>query len=215
MPASPTARSRVRRVPRRASYDRRRIEEILDAGLVAHLSFVHDGHPFAIPMLYARVGTVVYLHGSAASRLVRTVALGAPVCLTVTLIDGLVLARSAFNHSMNYRSVVVLGQARLVEPEEERLEALAKFTERMVPGRFTDVRAPSRQELKATRVLALPLDEASAKVRSGPPVDLKEDYERATWAGVIPLRTVALEPEPDARLAEGIKQPEYVRCWSR
>src|SRR3954469_7729956 len=165
--AAPTDRVRVRRTPKRALYDRAEIDAILDEALVCHLGFVHEGQPYVIPTLHARAGDVVYVHGSAASRAVRTLAAGAPACLTVTLVDGLVLARSAFHHSMNYRSVVVLGQARLVEGDAERVEALRAFTERLIPGRWDEVRPPSRQELKGTQVLAMDVDEASAKLRAG------------------------------------------------
>jgi hypothetical protein len=166
-----------------------------------------------IPTLHARVDDVVYVHGSAASRAIMTAGRGLPVCLTATLLDGLVLARSAFHHSMNYRSVVVLGQARYVEGPDERLAALEAFTERLVPGRWGEVRPPTRQELKGTRVLALPLDEASAKVRSGGPVDDDEDYALDVWAGVVPLALAAGEPEPDERLAPGIAPSETVTAW--
>jgi hypothetical protein len=166
-----------------------------------------------IPTLHARVGDEVYLHGSAASRMVTQLGTGVPACLTVTLIDGLVLARSAFNHSMNYRSVVVLGRARMVEGAEERAAALEAFTERLVPGRWDEVRPPTHQELKGTRVLAMTLDEASAKVRDGGPVDDAEDYDSDAWAGVVPLRLTPGEPEPDARLRAGIAVPPSVDGW--
>ena len=211
--AAPSQRTRVRRVPARGSYDRETIDAILDEALISHLGFVHHDKPVVIPMLHARIGDVLYLHGSSASRLMRTLASGAPVCATATLIDGLVLARSAFHHSVNYRSVVVLGQARLVEPEEERLRALELLTGRLVPDRWPEVRAPSRQELKGTKVLSLPLDEASAKVRTGPPVDDEEDYALPTWAGVLPIRTVVGDPEPDPRLAPGLAVPDHVARW--
>jgi hypothetical protein len=213
MSAAPSDRSRVRRVPARAHYDRATIDAILDEALVAHLGFAVDGQPYVIPTLHARVDDVVYVHGSAASRAIMTAGRGLPVCLTATLLDGLVLARSAFHHSMNYRSVVVLGQARYVEGPDERLAALEAFTERLVPGRWGEVRPPTRQELKGTRVLALPLDEASAKVRSGGPVDDDEDYALDVWAGVVPLALAAGEPEPDERLAPGIAPSETVTAW--
>jgi hypothetical protein len=200
-------------VPARAHYDRATIDAILDEALVAHLGFAVDGQPYVIPTLHARVDDVVYVHGSAASRAIMTAGRGLPVCLTATLLDGLVLARSAFHHSMNYRSVVVLGQARYVEGPDERLAALEAFTERLVPGRWGEVRPPTRQELKGTRVLALPLDEASAKVRSGGPVDDDEDYALDVWAGVVPLALAAGEPEPDERLAPGIAPSETVTAW--
>ena len=203
----------MRRVPARAAYDRETIDAILDEALVAHLGFAVEGQPYVIPTLHARVGDTVYVHGSAASRLIRTLAGGAPACLTVTLLDGLVLARSAFHHSMNYRSVVVLGQARPVEGADERVAALEAFTERLTAGRWAEVRPPSRQELKGTRVLAMTLDEASAKVRAGGPVDDDEDYTLDVWAGVIPLRMVQEPPQPDARLRAGIEPSEAVTGW--
>lgn len=211
--AAPSARSRIRRVPARADYSRDTIDAILDEALVAHLGFEIEGQPYVIPTLHARVGDVVYIHGSAASRAVRALSGGVQACLTVTLVDGLVLARSAFHHSMNYRSVVVLGEARPVEGPDERLRALEAFTERLVPGRWDEVRPPTPQELKGTRVLALTLDEASAKVRTGPPVDDDEDYELDVWAGVIPLAQRAGAPEPDPKLRPGIEPSEAVRSW--
>jgi uncharacterized protein len=211
---APSERSRIRRAPSRADYDRATIDAILDEALVAHLGFAVDGQPYVIPTLHARSGDTVYVHGSAASRMVRTLAAGTPACLTVTLLDGLVLARSAFHHSMNYRSVVVLGRARLVEGDAERREALRVFTERLVPGRWDEVRPPSRQELKGTRVLALTLDEASAKLRRGGPVDDDEDYALDVWAGVVPLTLERGTPEPDERLRDGIVPSDSVQAWA-
>jgi uncharacterized protein len=214
MAATKTPRSRVRRVPARGVYDRESIDAILDEALVAHLGFVHDGHPFVIPMLHARVGDLVYIHGSSASRTVRTLTSGLPASLTVTLVDGVVLARSAFHHSVNYRSVVVLGHATPVEGPDERLLALEALTERLVPGRWAEVRPPSRKELKATRVLAMTLDESSAKVRTGPPVDDDEDYELPVWAGVIPMETVAGPPIPDPLAPDGVAPSRAVTTWT-
>src|SRR4051812_5904907 len=199
---APSARSRVRRAPARADYDRATIDAVLDEALIGHLGFAVDGQPYVIPTLHARVGDEVYVHGSAASRMVTMLGAGLPACLTVTLVDGLVLARSAFNHSMNYRSVVVLGQARFVEGPEERARALEAFTERLIPGRWAECRPPTRQELKGTRVLALTLDEASAKVREGGPVDDADDYASDHWAGVVPLRITPGAVQPDARLRD-------------
>jgi uncharacterized protein len=213
MATAPTDRTRVRRVPQRGTYERETVEAILDETLVSHVGFVHEGQPVVIPTLHARLGDRLYLHGSAASRMLRTLARGVPVCATATLVDGLVLARSAFHHSVNYRSVVVFGQATLVEPEEERLRALELFTEKLVPGRWADVRPPTRQEMKGTKVLSLPLDEASAKVRTGPPIDDDEDYELSVWAGVLPLRTEVASPQPDPRLDPAIETPGYVAGW--
>ena len=212
---APSTRTRVRRVPNRADYSRSTIDAILDEALIAHLGFAVDGQPYVIPTLHARVGEVVYVHGSSASRAIRGLTGGLSACLTVTLLDGLVLARSAFHHSMNYRSVVVLGEARPVEGPGERLRALEAFTERLVPGRWGEVRPPTPQELKGTRVLAFDLDEASAKVRTGPPVDDDEDYERDVWAGVIPLALVAGPPAPDPKLTPGIEPSHAVRSWGR
>ncbi len=201
-------------MPARACYDRDAIDAILDEALVGHLGFVHEGQPYAIPTLQARVGDEVYFHGSAASRTIRALGAGAPACLTVTLLDGLVLARAAVHHSVNYRSVVVLGTARPVEGLSERMRAVRAFTERLIPGRWDEVRPPTAKELKAIEVLALPLDEASAKVRSGPPLDDEEDYELAAWAGVIPLQIDAAAPLPDPRLASGIALSAAVRTWT-
>jgi nitroimidazol reductase NimA-like FMN-containing flavoprotein (pyridoxamine 5'-phosphate oxidase superfamily) len=212
MPSAPTDRTRVRRVPQRGQYERETIDAILDETLISHVGFVHDGAPVVIPTLHARLGDRLYLHGSAASRMLRTLEQGVPVCATATLVDGLVLARSAFHHSVNYRSVVVFGTARLVEPEE-RVNALELFTEKLVPGRWPEVRHPTRQELKGTKVLSLPLDEASAKVRTGAPIDEDEDYDLPVWAGVLPLRTVADPPQPDPRLDPEIETPAYVAGW--
>ncbi len=213
MATAPSQRTRVRRVPARADYERATIDAILDEALIGHLGFAVDGQPYVIPTLQARVGDVVYLHGSTASRAVRALTAGTPACLTVTLTDGLVLARSAFHHSMNYRSAVVLGQARAISDPAQTLLALEAFTEKMVPGRWDEVRAPNRKELKATRVLAMTLDEASAKVRTGGPVDDDEDYELDVWAGVIPMGLAAGEPVGDPRLAPGIEPGETVRRW--
>jgi uncharacterized protein len=213
MATAPTDRTRVRRTPQRGAYERDTIEAILDETLISHVGFVHDAHPVVIPTLHARLGDRLYLHGSAASRMLRTLLRGVPVCVTATLVDGLVLARSAFHHSVNYRSVVVFGEATAVEPEEERLKALELFTEKLVPGRWAEVRPPTRQELKGTKVLSLPLDEASAKLRSGPPIDDEEDYEMPVWAGVLPLGTEVAEPQPDPRLDPAIETPGYVAAW--
>ena len=213
MASAPSKRSRIRRAPARADYERETIEAILDEGLVAHVAVVVDGQPFVIPTLHARVGDEVYVHGSTASRLVKALAAGTPACLTVTLLDGLVLARSAFHHSMNYRSVVVLGQARLVEGEEERMTAMHAFTERLVPGRWEEARPPSRKEMKATQVLALSLAEASAKLRTGGPVDDEEDYALDVWAGHVPLRMAVGAPVPDPRMEAGTTESGALRDW--
>ena len=211
-PASP--RTRLRRAPQRGRHDRATIDAILDEALVCHLGFTDaEGQPFVVPTLHARVGEVVYVHGSAASRAVRTLAGGARACLTATLVDGLVLARSAFHHSVNFRSVVVLGELRDVPRADERLRALEAFTESLLPGRWGVVRPPDPQELKGTRVLALDLREASAKVRAGAPVDDEADLALDVWAGVLPLTTVAGAAEPDEHVAAGTPVPEHVATW--
>jgi uncharacterized protein len=209
-----TPRVRVTRVPKRGVYDREQIDAILDEALVCHVGFVHDAQPYVIPMLHARVGGVVYVHGSTASRLVRTLADGAPCSLTATVLDGIVLARSAFHHSANFRSATVLGRAAVVASDEEKLRALEAFSEHLLPGRWQHVRPPNRKELKATQVLALALDEASAKVRSGPPADDDEDMDRDVWAGVLPLELQALAPLPDPQLAATIALPAHVAGWN-
>lgn len=210
---APTPRTKVRRLPARAAYEREAVNAILDEALVAHLGFVQDGQPYVIPTLHARVGDRLYIHGSAASRTIRTLAGGAPVCLTATLLDDLVLARSAVHHSVNYRSVVVFGTATPVEGPDERMRALEVFTERMVPGRWHEVRPPSPQELKAVRVLSMSLDEASAKVRNGPPLDDEDDYALPVWAGTIPLSLTRGEPIPDPKLSAAIEPSAVVREW--
>jgi nitroimidazol reductase NimA-like FMN-containing flavoprotein (pyridoxamine 5'-phosphate oxidase superfamily) len=201
-------------MPARANYDRATIDAILDEALVAHVGFAVEGQPYVIPTLHARVGDSVYFHGSSASRTVRALAAGAPMCLTVTLLDGLVLARSAVHHSVNYRSVVVFGQATAVEDMDERMAAIEAFTERLLPGRWSEVRPPTAKELKAIQVLELPLTEASAKLRSGPPLDDEEDYALDTWAGVIPLRMLAGAPVDDARLTDGISPSQAALQWA-
>lgn len=199
-----TERNRVHRLPARASHERDTVHAILDAALVCHLGFVADGQPFVIPTLHARDGDRVLVHGSSKSRTLAALAGGAEVCLTVTLIDGLVLARSAFHHSVNYRSVTVFGRASVIGDDAGKLAALRAFTERLCPGRWDEVRAPNGSEIKATMVLSLPLDESVAKVRTGPPLDDPEDMQWPVWAGVVPLETVARAPLPDAQLAAGM-----------
>jgi hypothetical protein len=201
-------------MPARADYEREAIEAILDEALVAHVGFSVEEEPYVIPTLHARVGENVYFHGSSASRTVRALAAGAQMCLTVTLLDGLVLARSAVHHSVNYRSVIVLGQATAIEEPVEKMAAIEAFTERLVPGRWDEARSPTAKELKAIQVLSLPLGEASAKLRTGPPVDDEEDYALDTWAGVVPLRMVAGAPIPDKRLADGIAVSPAARAWT-
>jgi nitroimidazol reductase NimA-like FMN-containing flavoprotein (pyridoxamine 5'-phosphate oxidase superfamily) len=205
-----TERTTLKRLPKRGSFERRTVYDILDEGFVCHVAFVSDGHPVVIPTAYGRVGDTLYLHGARASRMLKALGAGADVCVNITLVDGLVLARSAFHHSINYRSVVVFGRARVVESDEEKMEALLAFMEHVVPGRWDEVREPSKQELDATLVLSLALDEASAKVRTGPPIDDEEDYELPIWAGVLPLRVDAGEPISDPRLLEGTEPPSWL-----
>ena len=212
---TPTARTQVKRLPKRAAYDRDIVFKILDEAFVCHVGFVADGQPFVIPTNFGRSGETIYLHGSAASRMLRTLGEGVPVCVTVTLTDGLVLARSAFHHSVNYRSVVVLGTARLVEDASEKMEALRLFTEHIMKGRWEEIRWPTEQELKATTVLALPLLEVSAKVRTGGPIDDDEDYSLPVWAGVLPLPLVPALPIADARLKAGTAVPTYMKGYRR
>src|SRR6266850_5273339 len=204
-----TPRTTLKRLSQRGNYDRELIEQILDDGFICHVGFAVDGQPFVIPTGYARVGDSLVIHGSQASRMLRTVGQGIDVCVTVTLIDGLVLARSAFHHSMNYRSVVVFGRATVIEDPDPKVAALRALSEHMIPGRWDDVREPSERELQQTTVLSLPLTEASAKVRTGPPLDEEEDYELSVWAGVIPVRLVAEPPVHDARLSANSEVPKY------
>jgi hypothetical protein len=211
----PSDRVRLRRKRDRGSYDGDVIREILDEALIAHLGIVEDGQPFVIPTLHARCGDLVYCHGAVASRTLRALAAGAPACLTVSLIDGLVLARSAMHHSANYRSVVLVGDARLVEDSDEKKEALRAVVEHIVPGRWEDVRHPTGNELKATAVLAIAIEQASAKIRAGGPVDDEEDYVIETWAGVIPLRQQPGTPQADERLIAGIPTPAYASAYRR
>jgi nitroimidazol reductase NimA-like FMN-containing flavoprotein (pyridoxamine 5'-phosphate oxidase superfamily) len=212
---TPTGRTKLKRLPLRGRYEREVVNGILDEGFVCHVGFVADGQPFVIPTAYGRVGEVLYLHGARASRMLKALADGVDVCVTVTLVDGLVLARSAFHHSLNYRSVVVFGRARVVVAEEEKLTALHAFTEHVAPGRWAEVRPPTGAELDATLVLALQLTEASAKVRTGPPLDDEEDYALAVWAGELPLRLTAGTPVADPRLPAEIKPPAHVSRYKR
>ncbi len=208
----PTLRTRIVREPQRAVYDRDVIHQILDAAFLCHVGFVVDGQPFVIPTSFGRDGDVLYIHGSAASRMLRNLDQGVPVCITVTLLDGLVLARSVFNHSMNYRSVVVLGTATLVADLAEKLAALRALTEHIIPNRWDDSRQPNEKELKATSVLRIPIAECSAKVRVGPAVDDEEDYSFPTWAGVIPLETTVGAAIRDERCEQAF--PDYLKNYS-
>ena len=208
-----TERTQLRRLPERGAYDRTTVHAILDEGFICHVGFVVDGQPHVIPTGYVRVGETIYLHGSSGSRLgLRP---GMPVCVTITLLDGIVLARSAFHHSFQYRSVVVLGRTRLVTDPGEKDTALSALVEHFVPGRSTDVRPGDRRELAATAVLALPLEEVSAKVRTGDPKDEDQDYDLPYWAGILPLSLEPGRPIPDHRLKPGIPVPPYVNAWSR
>lgn len=210
---NPTKRSELRRIPARGSHDWEMISEILDACFLAHIGFCVDGQPFVIPTLYGRDGRKLYLHGSAASRMVRELESGVPACLTVTLVDGLVLARSAFDHSMNYRSVVAFGTARTIFDQAQKIESLRVISEHLIAGRWDDVRSPSETELKATAVLEFSIEEASSKTRTGPPVDDESDYGRPVWAGVLPLAIQSGSPIPDDNLAQGVTVPDYVRLY--
>jgi nitroimidazol reductase NimA-like FMN-containing flavoprotein (pyridoxamine 5'-phosphate oxidase superfamily) len=215
LPGPASERVRLRRKRERGSYDRAVVNAILDEALIAHLAVVHDGQPIAVPTLHARAGDVVYCHGSAASRTLRAIAAGAPVSLTVSLIDGLVLARSAMHHSANYRSVILMGRARLVQDPDELMAGFRAVVEHAVPGRWAEVRPPTQSELKATALLALPIEELSAKVRTGPPLDDEEDHALDAWAGVIPLKMTAGAPQPDPLLREGIGVPALASGYAR
>ena len=210
-----TNRTTLKRLPARGFYDRDLVHGILDEGFICHVGFVVDGQPIVIPTGYGRIGDKLYIHGSQASRMLRTLKTGVPACVTVTLVDGLVLARSAFHHSINYRSVVIFGNATVVDDAEEKSAALLAFSEHVIRGRWQDVREPTDQELKATTVLVLALAEVSAKVRTGPPIDDEDDYDLPVWAGVVPLRVVAGEPIPDPRLPDEIAAPDYALKYER
>jgi len=212
---TPTPRTTLKRLPRRGNFERELIYSILDEGLVCHVGFVQDNQPVVIPTAYGRAGAKLYIHGAKASRMMNVLRDGADVSVTVTLLDALVLARSAFHHSMNYRSVVIFGKVSEVLDREEKTEALRCFTEHIVKGRWADVRPPSKAELDGTTVLSLPLEEASAKVRTGPPLDDEEDYQLPVWAGVLQLRTKAGELVADPRLQDGIEPPTYLRQYGR
>jgi len=214
-PYTPTPRTRLVREAERAVYDREAAYRILDEGFLCHVGFVVDGQPFVIPTSYGRKDANLYIHGSAASRMLRQMKEAVPVCVTVTLLDGLVLARSIFNHSMNYRSVVVLGKATLVDDPGEKIEALRLLSEHIIPGRWADSRQPNERELKQTSVLRVPIDEFSAKVRQGPPIDDEADHSFPTWAGVVPLEMKTGLPIDDERLMEGQSVPEYARRYTR
>lgn len=208
---TPTARTQVRRIPQRGVYDKNEVYAILDEGYVCHVGFALDGQPYVVPTGYARLGDEILIHGSAASRMLRAMGDGVDVCVTVTLVDGFVFSRSAFHHSMNYRSVVMLGRARVLADPVEKMIALRRFTNHILPGRFEEVRPPSDAELKGTMVLALPLEEVSAKIRKGPPVEDEGDIERPVWAGVVPLRSQLGTPEPMENLVPGVPEIDRAR----
>jgi len=214
-PYTPTPRTRLVREAERAVYDREAAYRILDEGFLCHVGFVVDGQPFVIPTSYGRKDDTLFVHGSAASRMLRQLKESVPVCITVTLLDGLVLARSIFNHSMNYRSVVVLGKATLLDDPAEKIEALRLLSEHIIPGRWADSRQPNERELKATSVLRVPIDEFSAKVRQGPAIDDEEDYSFPTWAGVVPLEMFAGAPVSDSRLDPSREVPAYAKHYTR
>jgi uncharacterized protein len=210
-----TERNRIRRSPKRAQYEREGIYEILDEGLLCHVGFIQDNQPFVIPTLYARLDDVVILHGAKGSRLMKHLQAGNPVCVTVTLVDGLVLARSVFHHSMNYRSVVLFGTGQIVGANDDKLRALEALTDHIVRGRWQDARKPNRQEMDATTVVSITIDTASAKIRTGPPSDAEEDYTLPVWAGVLPIPSQAQPPIPDPRLNADIPVPDYVTNYDR
>jgi nitroimidazol reductase NimA-like FMN-containing flavoprotein (pyridoxamine 5'-phosphate oxidase superfamily) len=210
---NPTKRTELCRIPDRGSREWETINPILDAGFLAHIGFSVDGQPFVIPTLYGRDGARLYLHGSAVSRMLRELENGIPICVTVTLVDGLVLARSAFDHSMNYRSVVAFGTARKIADPTEKLKSLRVISEHLIAGRWEDVREPSEKELKATTVLEFSIEEASSKVRSGPPLDDESDFGLPVWAGVLPLEMKSGRPIPDDKLIKGVNLPDYIRRY--
>ena len=211
----PTDRTKLKRLPKRGVFERAGVYRILDEAFICHVGFIVNNQPFVIPTSYARIDDRLMIHGSAASRMMRNLSEEIDVCVTVTLVDGLVLARSAFHHSMNYRSVVVFGKAKIVTGEREKYEALKAFTEHIVPGRWESIRPPTKNELKGTTVLSLDLREASAKIRAGGPVDDEEDYALDVWAGVLPLSLTIGAPVADERLKNGIEVPSEVRNYSR
>lgn len=210
-----TSLNQIKRLPKRGEYDREAIYRILDEGLICHVGFLEGDQPFIIPTIHARVGEAVVLHGAKASRMLKHAQAGQAMCVTVTLVDGLVLARSVFHHSINYRSVVLFGRGEMIEAEEEKLRALEAVTEHIMPGRWQEARQPNRQELAATTVVKIPIDSASAKIRVGPPGDDEEDYALPIWAGVLPIQQQTLRPVSDPRLNDGIPVPEYVLTYDR
>lgn len=206
-----TERSRIRRIPKRGKYDRASVHQILDEGFLCHVGFAVEAQPFVIPTLYGRIGDAVFIHGSHISRLLKNLETGVKACVTVTLVDGLVLARSAFHHSMNYRSVVIFGTGRLVQEESEKLAALKAISDQILPHRWENARSPNEKELNVTSVIKIEIEEASAKIRAGGPVDDRPDYDLPIWAGVIPFEILHGTPVPDTELDENIKLPDYLK----
>ncbi|MBF0279892.1 MAG: pyridoxamine 5'-phosphate oxidase family protein [SAR324 cluster bacterium] len=211
----PGPQTKIKRIPERGSYEKESIYQILDEALICHVGIVQDGAPIVIPTIHARIGDQLVLHGAPASRLLKYIAGGNPVCVTVTLLDGLVLARSTFHHSMNYRSVVLMGSGKLVDDPQEKARFLDALVEHIIPGRSKEARGANEKELKATTVVSIPIEEASAKVRTGPPVDDEEDYSISVWAGVLPLKISAEAPVPDSGLVDGVQVPDYVSEYQR
>jgi nitroimidazol reductase NimA-like FMN-containing flavoprotein (pyridoxamine 5'-phosphate oxidase superfamily) len=212
---APSPRSRVKRLPKRAHYDRESVHAVLDAAFIAHIGYVIDGQPYVTPTSFWREGEHLYWHGSSASRMLRAQTAEIPVCLTVSHFDGLVLARSGFHHSINYRCVLAFGKARKIEDKEAKLKALEAFMQRLTPGRWAEARPPSAQELKATTVMTMEIEDAVAKIRTGPPVDDEPDYDLPIWAGVLPLATVAGQPIADERLKPGTPLPDYLKAFTQ
>ena len=210
-----TARNRIKRFPQRGHYDHETIYRILDEALICHVGFVENGQPYVIPINFARVEDHVVMHGAIASRLLKHVESGDPICVEVTIVDGLVLARSIFHHSVNYRSVVLFGKGRLIDDEQEKLAALKAITDHLIPGRWQDARRPNQKELNATRVVSIKINEASAKVRMGPPIDEQEDYALPVWAGVLPLQKLTLSPIRDELQLNDVPLPKYIAEYSR
>ena len=206
----PTERTKVNRLSKRGFYDKETIYSILDGGIICHVGFTLKGRPFVIPTAYVRLDDFIYIHGAKSNQMINAINNGSEACITITLLDGYVLARSAFHHSMNYRSVVVFGKGKIVEEQEEKINALRAFTEYLMPGRWDDIRKPSEKELYATSILKFQIEEASAKIRTGPAIDDKEDYELNTWAGVLPVKTVFAEPQRDEQLKKEIVEPGYL-----
>jgi len=205
-----TGKTKIKRVPQRGNYEPEMIYKILDQAFICHVGFIHEGNPVVIPTAYGRIGDKLYLHGSTKSRMMMTLEKGGEICVTVTIVDGLVLARSIFHHSMNYRSVVLFGKPQKVTSEKEKYQALKAFTNHIIPGRWEETRLPNKKELKSTMVVSMPLQEASAKIRTGPPLDDPKDYKLPIWAGVIPIRAQLLDALPDTKLSKDLTTPSSV-----